>query len=321
MIPSFFQRVPAPTWKDWCLSYLPFQSERPPSLLSVCEAPPLRSPTGRSPSFAPATLESARELSSFLGQHYSADPALILPPRTLLDFLTHGHRFAILRDHRGALVACCGQQVSKTQQKEGLITWLCVAPAWRGKKVSHILFWFLYSHGPTVNWFRNDALLKSPLPPVWQETVLARRPTQMRSPQIQQIPLTPTLQKHLASIWMRTHPIGIVLYSDTPILECFAYRSRQTELYVLAQPTFERHTTGETRGEILATISTGFQDAYTESQICEQIVNMLPYEIVEAPSTMPHLDALWKKEGMRTWTVTGFHPGVPFRRPVLSFVG
>lgn len=308
---SFFQRVPSPSWKDWCLSYVPFQSERPPSMLSVCEPPSQRNNC----SFAPNTLESARELSAFLGQYYSADPMLILPPRTILELFQQGHRFAILRK-KGVLIACCGQHVSASH---GLITWLCVHPQWRGKKLSHCLFWFLYSHGPSINWFRNDALLKSPLPPVWQESVLSRRPSHTQSHSVQLIQITPKLQIYLADIWKRQNPTGICLFSENPTVKCSRIQDRQTELYVLHQSTYERHESGLTRGEILSAISTGLSDSYTESQMCEQIVNTLSYDIVEAPSTMPHVEALWKKEGMRTWTVTGFHPGVPFRRPVLPF--
>lgn len=274
-------------------------------MLSVCEAPLLKDV-----SFAPATLDSARELSAFLGQHYAAEPALILPPRTLLELFQKGHRFAILR-HKGSLIACCGQHVAN----QGLITWLCVHPQWRGQKLSHRLFWFLYSHGPSVNWFRNDALLKSPLPPVWQESVLVRRITQKQLP-VQKLPLSTDVQKQIAELWKRQNPTGLVLFSEYPTVNCIAWKT----LYLLHQPTFERHSTGLTRGEILAVLRTKDTDSYTEAQMCEQMVNTLPYDIVEAPSTMPHVEALWKREGIRTWSVTGFHPGVPFCRPVLAFM-
>ena len=327
---SFFHVVPCVTWKDWMWSFL-YTEPRDPSILTLKKGPPLKSPTGTLPTAAKHTIEQARELSQFLGSYYyeqKSPYSLVVSPREILKIMEEEQaQVFVVYNSKKQLLACVFQfYVGIHQgQKMGLISWLCVHPEWRKKGIANLLFHHIEFHttAPKINWFRNDAFFKSPLPPIYSSTMMSRKIRKNSSAYVrQQGQQTQNIEKtKFSELWKRDNPTGFILDDNKRgQIQYWAFKNREKALYALVQPTYEIKKTGERGCEILQIINEGIKELYEQTQIFEILVDALPYDYAECPAHIPHIESFWSKEGSSTWSVVGLNPGYPFTRLILPLL-
>jgi hypothetical protein len=118
--------------------------------------------------------------------------------------------------------------------------------------------------------------------------------------------------------WKKTHPDGLIF--DDPeykhsLVEVWEYKLTGTLL--ILQSTFENELFTNSRWcEIIYWVS---GTSYRDILCIEAIVDALPYDWIEAPSTLPNLGN-WHSGGQSSWSVHGLDPGCPVLRPVLSLL-
>jgi len=325
---SFFHVVPCVTWKDWMWSFL-YTEPRDPSILTLKKGPSLKSPTGTLPTLAKHTIEQARELSQFLGSFYydqKSPYSLVISPREILKIMEEEQaRIFVLYNSKKQLLACVFQfYVGIYQgQKMGLISWLCVHPEWRKKGIANLLFHYIEFHttAPKINWFRNDTFFKSPLPPIYSSIMILRKIRKNPSAYVQRVEKKETQSKFI-ELWKRENPTGFILDDNKGgQIQYWTFKNREKALYALVQSTYEiKKQTGERGCEILHVVSEGIKELYEQTQIFEILIDALPYDYVECPAHMPHIESFWSKEGSSTWSVVGLNPGYPFTRPILPLL-
>jgi hypothetical protein len=211
------------------------------------------------------------------------------------------------------------------EKRVGLISWLCVDPKWRKKGLTNLLCHTITYKIPTaaeIKWFRNDALFRSPLPPIYSSKIMDRNIRHIQSPFVKK-QMFKACKDEFISLWKKDNPKGLVF--DSPAVSTqfmiWGFEKEDKRLWVLVQPTYEVKKEKVEHGcEILQIVSHGFKDWYEKIQIFEIIVDALSFDYCECSVEVPHIESLWTVRGISTWSAVGLHPGNPFQRPVLSLV-
>jgi hypothetical protein len=213
----FFTQAPTVSWSKWLWRRVSGRSVEPqliPSTLPTKEFPV--GPTGtRATKCLPL---HAKEYSQFLMLYFYTQQdqtslRLELPPSLVQDHLTSGYWIgAELRDSDKKLIGLviCQHAGSFKGAPMGLISWLCVHPEWRHRGVTNVLLRAVYcfSQPKKIFWWRNDGMLKSPVPPVISESHIQRR---KGIPQGGIKPVPASLIPQLQAVWLQEHPNGLVL--------------------------------------------------------------------------------------------------------------
>ncbi len=272
--------------------------------------------------------QRAKEYCDFLKKYFYAekdDYTLNIPSQTMASALTTGDAVGVeIRDKDKVLIGCIFDIYAGNFQEEsmGLVTWMCVAPSWRNKGIGTDLLYALYYYcrPRRIHWWRNDGLLKSPLPPVFSESKMTRtinkpdcKLNKLKcSMNLQRVTMTRWKQR-IIEVWKQ----GFILddrAKESPWMECWELKNK---LVLVIQPTFEfKKSTNKHIYEIIAWI---FLEDITPSdkiQIIENMIDHLHCDSLEAPQSMPHAKELWTYGGTTTWSCIGLDPGcVP--KPIL----
>jgi GNAT superfamily N-acetyltransferase len=169
--------------------------------------------------------EYAAEYSAFLHRYFypsSAPVQLAIPPTTLSVLLESQIVIgAEIRNSDKQLVGCvfdiyAGNILGQTT---GLVTWFCIHPSWRKKGIGSVLLFALYSFSQPrkIHWWRNDASLQSPLPPIWSEEHLVRPKYGIRTDILSPIQLQlfrsslQSWKQGFKETWLKKNPAGLVL--------------------------------------------------------------------------------------------------------------
>ena len=306
----FFDMPPALSWTTWLKRHI-----WPSQEMKLIPNKPILQKT--SLKLSKTDPRNAQEYSTFLQYYFTQTPKgkLRLPPQLYKNLETIG---AEVRDPTtnaliGIVFSIYMGMVLNTPV--GLITWLCVHPDWRKKGIADLLLHAIdfYAERP-IHFFRNDGWLKSPLPPLWNEHRISRKRNHFR-------PSVPLLRSPLAlyidqikSAWLKANPTGIFLYEPNKLslVEVWKYQST----LLILQPTFEE-INQKRIAEILFWVDSS--QLYKTTLVIETMIDSLPYDILEAPSIMPHLDSGWDYAGQSSWSVYGLDPGLP-TRPILSLL-
>lgn len=303
----FFDTPPALSWTSWLKRHIwPEEMKLIPSVAQLAKTNLKLSKTDP---------EKAKEYSEFLKRFFvnqTKQGTLNLPPQLLKTL-----KGAEIRDPKtntliGVVFSAYMGTLLNTQV--GLVPWLCVHPEWRKKGIADILLYGIvfYAERP-IHFFRNDGWLKSPLPPLWNEHRIQRkRNTNRPQIQLQLIPLANAIDQ-IKSAWIKENPTGLFLYEPNKqsLVEVWSYQST----LLVIQPTFE-YTNNKSIAEILFWVSSA--QPYEMTLHIEAMIDSLPYDILEAPQNLPHMDG-WNYAGQSTWSVYGLDPGIP-TRPVLSLL-
>jgi len=303
--PRFFDNPPALSWTSWLKRHI--WSEEMKLISNSPNKPNTQLKLSKTESV------NAQEYSDFLKKFFTQTPqgTLILPPQLLITL-----KGAEIRDPKtntliGIVFSTYMGTLLNTQV--GLIPWLCVHPEWRKKGIADLLLHAIdfYAERP-IHFFRNDGWLKSPLPPLWNEHRIQRKRNINRPHvQLQWIPLANAID-HIKSAWITKNPTGLFLYEPNRLtqVEIWSYHST----LLILQPTFE-YINNKSIVEILFWVG---PEIYETTLHIEAMIDSLPYDIIEAPQSLPHLDG-WTYAGQSTWSVYGLDPGIP-TRPVLSLL-
>lgn len=335
----FFEDAPVLSWISWATRRL-FGAEKEPSLMtSQLLTQPIYSPTGVPPH--PTKSEYAREYSDFLYKHFytsSHTVSLYVPP-SIFEKELKGIELRDV-DKRLVGVVFCPYAGLYNSNPVGVITWLCVAPNWRGKGVTNCLLRAIYKHCQPQQIFlwRNDGWLKSAVPPIYTDSRMIRKRQAIRTNitiskhmiPVRRIPLTAMLRKQWLEDWLIKHPKGLCIDDhtwNTHYTEAWERKLKNGKsIIVYLQPTFElqkqKTQSNESWAEILGYTILGLNGSvmsmYEIAQNIEAILDNIPYQWVEASKTLPHLENGWQAAGTTTWCVFGLDPGIPVMRDVLS---
>ena len=316
---NFFKDPPAISWLTWIQRRI-WSINKEPALINYTLSPNnilqngLKKPTKCLPSSAP-------EYSKFLVKYYSTEILLYIPQEMLQYYLNHNLIGVEVRTDDNALVGLVFSWYTGLYNdiNTRLITWLCIHPSWRKKGVTDSLLYTMQKvclpH--TVHFFRNDGWLKSPLPPLWTDIKIARKRLEKYITTVERVSLD-SKRKIISDFWKKKNPNGILLddvLNINPLIEVWEYKP--TNMILILQPTFENEPYSNKRWcEIMFWVC---GNTYDCAMAVEIIIDALPYDLIEAPSTIPHLDG-WNTVGQSSWSVYGLDQGSPVMRPVLSLI-
>ena len=309
----FFTDAPAISWQEWLKRKL-FGGPNQMTIL-----PPMKQPLAEAIEMVP---ERANEYSKFLKQYfYEETIRLDIPPNLFENYLKNLWIGAEIQKNSEIIGLVVSQLLGTFEgQSTRLITWLCVRPDWRKKGITNKLLRSVYafSKPTTIFWWRNDGWIKSLLPPVYTQTKITRQrqgsrvsSSYSRQRMVQQISKE-RVKSEIIRDWNLTHPGGMVLDGKGGITEAYQYTLAKCSLIVI--PTFET-TSGQTWCEVLAWSCSD----YNATQYIEEIISQLPYDWIEAPSDMPHMDG-WTLAGLTSWSVIGLDVGTANQVPILSLL-
>jgi len=317
----FFDKAPSIGWFTWIQRrLLPFSKP----MKQILHTPQKISKSCLDNVPKKATINHAQEYSDFLYTHYTGRVKLRIPPQIFETFLQTTLIGAELRDHDGQLIGVVfswytGQLfIDSNYTKTGLITWLCVHSSWRKKGIADCLLFAieLFTKERPIHFFRNDGWLKSPLPPLYTQTNIYRKSNLYVSPvKIHKIPIEDCIQT-IRAAWLEQNPNGLILYEKDvySLVEVWKYKSN----ILIIQPTFEIEDAKKHWCEILFWVGT--KTLYETAINLEVMIDALPYDFIEAPKAMPHIELNWKHGGQTSWTTYGLDPGSPVTRPILSLL-
>lgn len=313
---SFFKDAPVLSWTTyWLRQWNPFSTATPKLLTRTTDPSPDLSPIKE------WSTEFVEEYADFLREHYSSSVELNVPAELLKLHLEE--KLLVGAEYRTSQKQLVGVVVSRAMGNIndypcGLITWLCVHPAYRKQGIARKLLFAIeqYAKPTTVFVFRNDGWLQSLLPPVYTQQRVMRhlRRFTRQSYRISEERGRPEVMTY----WIYTNPTGFV-FSNPNIpasAEYYRLQTHTTRVTLVIQPTFEQQ--GARKGcEVLAWVhSLGTHAA----PALEALLDTLPYDWVEAPADMPREDINWKVSLPTSWCLYGYDPGTPVQRPILPLV-
>ena len=308
----FFTDAPAVSWQEWFKRKLFGGPNR------MVIFPPMKQPLPEAIQMVP---ERGKEYSKFLKQHfYEEKIRLDIPPNLFEKYLNNLWIGAEVRNSGEIIGLVVSQLLGTFQgQQTRLITWLCVRPDWRKKGITNKLLRsvYIFSKPTTIFWWRNDGWIKSPLPPVYTQTKITRQrqgsrvsSSYSRQRVVQRIPVE-KVKSEVIRDWNLTHPGGLIFDGQGGLAEAYQYTLAKCSLIVI--PTFET-----TNGSWCEVLGWSCSD-YNATQYIEEIISQLPYDWIEAPSDMPHLDG-WTLAGLTSWSVIGLDVGTANQVPILSLL-
>ena len=360
----FFIEAPSLSWWEWLKRkcFCNFLSPMEPRCISstLAEKPIPKGATQTMPTKAKA--EHAAEYSAFLQRYFyssSASVQLAIPPTTLSVLLESQIVIgAEIRNSDKQLVGCVFDIYAGNvlDQPSGLVTWFCIHPSWRKKGIGSVLLFALYSFSQPrkIHWWRNDASLRSPLPPIWTEEHLVRPKyntrTDILSPvqlQLFRVPLQ-SWKQEFKETWLKKNPAGLVLenpaetgnsatvgaasfpnrnpanFPNLFVQEVWEAKFSKTRFAaILIQPTYEiqRGPTEQSKKRYCEVIAYAWKDPprteYEQAVLLEKMLDQLPYDLIEIGTSFPHLDQGWTSIGQTSWSCIGLDPGIPVHRPIL----
>lgn len=315
---NFFKEPPAISWTTWLKRRIWSQKKEmvilPPKINPIQSSPTGLKPTRANPN-------SANEYSNFLLKYYSSNTVLDIYPIVFENALKNELTGVEIRDKKDQLVGLvfCAYMGLINNQKAGLITWLCVRPDWRKKGITDSLLHAIQniSSPIKIHFFRNDGWMKSPLPPLWTDAKIVRGRVMKYTTSVKKVSLQ-SKKDIIIDSWKKQNPEGILLDDPTiksTLIEVWEYLPMKTLLII--QPSFEMEQ--DTKKHWCEVLHWVCENTYSHILSLEAIIDALPYNYIEAPSRMPHLDG-WKTVGQTSWCVHGLDPGSPVLRPVLSLI-
>ena len=328
-MPRFFDSAPIVSWSTWLRRQVLSTGSEGPRVLEPSSTTPPLSPTGIQ--YEKCIIENAHEYSLFLEQYYCPpkEQAKLKVPIDYfkVEFETNQLLGIEVRTDTRELVGLVFSRRMGMLSKEEvrLITLFCIAPEWRRKGLAdYLLFGIQEASSPCrIFWFRNDGLPRSITPPVWTEQRIVRTIKGTRT-----VRLKPVSHERMDPLfidyWKHANPTGILIDpSDTlPILEWYSLQTKlmnHTYTYAVLVANVYEYRGTETTCEILYWMSIGDRASeFAERFILDEIVSMLPYNRIEAPANMPHLEAAWTSSLPTSWYVYGYDVGTPIVRPILS---
>jgi hypothetical protein len=313
---NFFSDPPALSWYTW-LSRRLLSNPKAPTLISITPKE-IRPCMDCLPTLAKKT--RANLYTNFLSKYFTINVQTYVYPE-IFESLGDDLIGAELCDKNGELIGVVFSMyvgiINNTPA--GLINWLCVRPDMRKKGVTDCLLNSIqtFAYPRTIHLFRNDGWLKSPLPPLWTDTRIYRKRVLRMTTAVVKVPLE---QKRsiIYEAWKKAHPMGLIF--DDPsrknsLVEVWEYKSNGTLLVL--QQTFEN--TLSTNCRWCEIIFWSCNNSYAGTLSIEAIIDALPYDWIEAPSTLPNLGN-WTSGGQSSWCIHGLDPGCPVLRPVLSLL-
>jgi hypothetical protein len=330
----FFSEAASISWISWLMRQLPGRTPIEPTLLvsDFDTKEPPRPPTGLT--IRPINQQAVAQYTQFLKEYFYSknEPyELVIPPGILYQGIQSGFILGVeARDTRGTLVGCVFDLFLGTYSGKdmGLTTWMCVHPMIRRTGLGTCLLFSICSetkHSRKAHWWRNDGWLKSSSPPIYTQTKIQRKKqlvrtnTVSKSLQISRSSMA-HWKDHCIQQWRTENPTGLVLEGKEWLVEVFDCKvSNTVKLAVFCCPTFEREkATNKTRCEVIAWCwSTPPKTAYEQAHFLESMIDQLPYDWIEAPTTIPHLDTGWTPIASVVWSAINFDSGIPVWRPLL----
>jgi hypothetical protein len=265
--------------------------------------------------------QNANEYTNFLAKYFTTNVQTYVYREVFESYLENGLIGVELRNKQGELIGTAfSMYIGLIKNRPvGLITWLCVRPDMRKKGVADSLLHSIqsFSYPRTIHLFRNDGWLKSPIPPIWTDSRIYRKRLRRMTTAVHKVSLEKK-RNIIYTAWKKDHPEGLIIDDPTyknPLVEVWEYKS--TETLLILQQTFENELfTNRKWCEIIYWVS---DNSYASILSIEAIIDALPYDWIEAPSTLPNLGN-WKAGGQSSWSIHGLDPGSPVLRPVLSLL-
>jgi hypothetical protein len=264
---------------------------------------------------------NANEYTSFLVKYFTTTIQTYVYPEIFESYLENGLVGVELRDKKDELIGIVFSWyiglINNTPA--GLITWLCVRPDMRKKGVADCLLHSIqnFSYPRTIHLFRNDGWLKSPIPPLWTDMRIYRKRLLRMTTAVHKVSLEKK-RNIIYEAWKKDYPDGLIIDDPnykTPLVEVWEYKSTGTLL--ILQQTFEGELfTNRKWCEVIYWVC---NNTYAATLSIEAIIDALPYDWIEAPSTLPNLGN-WTQGGQSSWSIHGLDPGSPVVRPVLSLL-
>jgi GNAT superfamily N-acetyltransferase len=333
----FFSEAPVLRWAAWFWRRFWVNHITKPSLISLHEITAQKIKENSQVKLSKAQPANANAYSIFLRIYFTKPKAsLILDvhPHIISEGLSSGILIGIEarvgQQLVGFIVSSYGGKYLNTDVS--IITWLCVHPDWRKKGITNMLLRSILKATSQrgIHIWRNDGWLKSPIPPTFSDTRIQRRRQSIRSTigfqnstHIQKGNLD-RWRAILRQQWLKANPTGIFfddLQNIPPQIEVWTRAiTRTTMIAVCIQPTFEMNaTTRERWCEVIAWAVEGQPlEDYSLSIAIESILDKQPYEWIDAPQMMPHLELGWVVGGSTSWSLLGLDPGCPVMRPMCS---
>ncbi len=329
----FFVEAPTISWTQWLWRKVTGKSSEPkliPTTLPTKGYPV--GPTGtRAVECSPV---HAKEYSQFLmlyfySQQTQSSLRLEVPAKLFQEHLaTKFWIGAEMRDSDTKLVGLviCQHAGSYESNPIGLITWLCVHPEWRHRGVTNCLLRAVYcfSQPKKIYLWRNDGMLKSPVPPILSEPHIKRQRGKSSIGGVRKVPLDSILIPYMIDTWKGMNPKGLVLYDEscsTRLVEAYECIVSKDLVYLaLVVPTFERTISGQTWCEVVTWVRLGTsKSSYEDAFYMEQLIGQLPYDWIDMSESVPHLDSKWIKISPSAWCIMGLDVGTAASKPILPF--
>ena len=328
-MPRFFDAAPILPWSTWLKRKMLSYETIAPKILYPSNTDVPLSPTGVP--YKVCSSKQATEYSAFLELHYCPKKESV-KLRIPSDHLQVEMEMATLigvevRTDTHELVGLVWSRLLGHIDSEPtrLITWFCVHPNWRKRGLAdYLLYAIRQASSPThIFWFRNDGLPKSLIPPVWTQKQIVRTIKGSRSLRLLRMSHE-AIQEKCMEYWKRKNPTGICIDPKgvPPILEWYSIQTKlsgaEYSYAVLVANLFEYRQT-ESTCEIVDWFPLQKEAPKDiERFILDEIVSLLPYNRVEAPEAMPHIESLWNPSLPTSWFVYGYDVGTPVIRPILS---
>lgn len=334
--PSFWSDAPAIGWPTYLWRKI-FGSPTEPALLPPTTAlPHTPIPSNTSYSVGRADPGQAASYSAFLEKYFyepSLGITLKIPAEVIERYLRSKQWIGVeLRSQAsGHIIGCVFSKaagyirfVKATEgevQSCGVVDYLCVDGAWRGRGLVYVLLRSLYAYsvesdGRYVQFFKKEGGF-SLLPPLTHTHYIGRRLLGAGSDAIKKLDRLTWFNFLQMSKMEDSTYIGLTNYN--PNYETELMVASYNDCHVIYKPTWEHTNEDISSSHAIVIAWYGLEDAST---CYEKALDTIPHSYIYAPTTFPYD----KNAGSGFWTMKGsiglyaFHldPGVPYTRAVYS---
>lgn len=325
----FFDSAPILSWATWFHRKMFSNEIIPPKVFPPLESIQLESPTGIP--FSVCTKENATEYSTFLETYFCPahqSTKLKIPAEYFSTEFETGALVGIeVRSKTNELAGIIFSRAMGYIEQEytRLITWFCIHPELRKSGLAdYLLFGIVKISKPaSILWFRNDGMPKSIAPPVWTQEQITRDLKKIQSSRLLRGSYE-QFQEKAIRYWKKKNPTGIWIDSThtIPRLEWYSLSTKllgkEYTYAILIANLFEYRGEHSTCEVVFWFPVNEEAPKSLEHFILEELISLLPYDRVEAPAFMPHIDSLWQISTPTSWYVYGYDVGTPVVRPILS---